>query len=300
MGWERKRGKLHELNRLLRGATDTTFLPPSGTVPAAPGRRALRGDARRRHPAPDRRRQAARRHDGASAQPAAPRSASRRVVEGYAVLQPRVTPPLPGRSGSLFPAPVVGGVGDRPVRGGGVGCLPGSVRRGLLHRQGHLRHRRLRGGAGGARARERAAEPRPVRRAVRARRPRDRHRAVRERAGELPDGRGAPAPLGARRLAAPALDPARAPVRHRPLEDDRQPPAHAVDAGGVPHAGARMDVAGIVARCSGRLFVAVSSPSRRLLPGVRGRVAAPARESPSEATCARSPATSARRLARWR
>src|SRR5258706_4164399 len=25
-----------------------------------------------------------------------------RVVEGYAVLQPRVTPPLPGREGSLF------------------------------------------------------------------------------------------------------------------------------------------------------------------------------------------------------
>ena len=35
IGWERKRGKLHELNRLLRGATDTTFIdvglgsPPS-------------------------------------------------------------------------------------------------------------------------------------------------------------------------------------------------------------------------------------------------------------------------------
>ncbi len=26
IGWERKRGKLHELNRLLRGATDTTFV----------------------------------------------------------------------------------------------------------------------------------------------------------------------------------------------------------------------------------------------------------------------------------
>ena len=26
MGWERKRGKLHELNRLLRGAADTTFV----------------------------------------------------------------------------------------------------------------------------------------------------------------------------------------------------------------------------------------------------------------------------------
>jgi cyclic beta-1,2-glucan synthetase len=25
MGWERKRGKLHEFNRVLRGATDTTF-----------------------------------------------------------------------------------------------------------------------------------------------------------------------------------------------------------------------------------------------------------------------------------
>eukprot|EP01035_Chromulina_nebulosa_P008800 gene8800-11899_t len=28
IGWERKRGKLHELNRLLRGAVDTSFLPP--------------------------------------------------------------------------------------------------------------------------------------------------------------------------------------------------------------------------------------------------------------------------------
>src|SRR6185436_8881293 len=28
--------------------------------------------------------------------------ASRHVVEGYAVLQPRVTPPLPGRRGSIF------------------------------------------------------------------------------------------------------------------------------------------------------------------------------------------------------
>ncbi|WP_248623690.1 hypothetical protein [Cobetia crustatorum] len=29
MGWERKRGKLQELNRLLRGANDTTFLAPA-------------------------------------------------------------------------------------------------------------------------------------------------------------------------------------------------------------------------------------------------------------------------------
>src|SRR5690606_25018864 len=30
MGWERKRGKLHELNRLLRGAPDTSFEPVPG------------------------------------------------------------------------------------------------------------------------------------------------------------------------------------------------------------------------------------------------------------------------------
>ena len=36
MGWERKRGKLHELNRLLRGATDTTFITSTGKSPAVP------------------------------------------------------------------------------------------------------------------------------------------------------------------------------------------------------------------------------------------------------------------------
>ncbi|MET0985853.1 MAG: glycosyl transferase, partial [Steroidobacteraceae bacterium] len=38
MGWERKRGKLHELNRLLRGATDTSFVDT--------GSRAVPGDVR--------------------------------------------------------------------------------------------------------------------------------------------------------------------------------------------------------------------------------------------------------------
>ncbi len=33
MGWERKRGKLHELNRLLRGDPDTTFLSAESTLP---------------------------------------------------------------------------------------------------------------------------------------------------------------------------------------------------------------------------------------------------------------------------
>jgi cyclic beta-1,2-glucan synthetase len=107
MGWERKRGKLHELNRLLRGATDTSFLascarssPASSSVP--PGVcYVITLDADTRLP-----RGAARRLVGKMAHPLnRPKLDVRtgHVVEGYAVLQPRVTPALPtGRAGSVF------------------------------------------------------------------------------------------------------------------------------------------------------------------------------------------------------
>jgi cyclic beta-1,2-glucan synthetase len=36
MGWERKRGKLHELNRLLRGASGTSFVTVDGRPPSVP------------------------------------------------------------------------------------------------------------------------------------------------------------------------------------------------------------------------------------------------------------------------
>ena len=103
IGWERKRGKLHELNRLLRGATDTTFLTVGGRPPVVPAgvRYVITLDADTRLP-----RGAARRLVGKMAHPLnRPRLDPRtgRVVEGYAVLQPRVTPSLPmGREGSLF------------------------------------------------------------------------------------------------------------------------------------------------------------------------------------------------------
>ena len=103
IGWERKRGKLHELNRLLRGATDTTFLAVNGNSPVVPSdvRYVITLDADTRLP-----RGAARRLVGKMAHPLnRPRLDPRtgRVVEGYAVLQPRVTPTLPtGREGSLF------------------------------------------------------------------------------------------------------------------------------------------------------------------------------------------------------
>jgi len=107
IGWERKRGKLHELNRLLRGATDTTFIgvggPPHTPPPVPPAgvRYVITLDADTRMP-----REAARRLVGKMAHPLNhPRfdAETRRVVEGYGVLQPRVTPSLPiGREGSLF------------------------------------------------------------------------------------------------------------------------------------------------------------------------------------------------------
>ena len=103
IGWERKRGKLHELNRLLRGAADTTFVAVGGRPPAPPAgvRYVITLDADTRMP-----RETARRLVGKMAHPLnRPRfdAATRRVVEGYGVLQPRVTPSLPiGREGSLF------------------------------------------------------------------------------------------------------------------------------------------------------------------------------------------------------
>jgi len=102
MGWERKRGKLHELNRLLRGATDTTFLPASGPTPVVPTgvRYVVTLDTDTQLP-----RGAVNRLVGTMAHPLnRPRFDERtgRVVEGYAVLQPRVTPPLPGREASFF------------------------------------------------------------------------------------------------------------------------------------------------------------------------------------------------------
>ena len=103
MGWERKRGKLHELNRLLRGATDTTFLGDAASAPAVPAgvRYVITLDADTRLP-----RDAAKRLVGKMAHPlncARFDAATGRVLEGHAVLQPRVTPSLPmSREGSLF------------------------------------------------------------------------------------------------------------------------------------------------------------------------------------------------------
>ncbi len=174
MGWERKRGKLHELNRLLRGATDTTFMPIEGSRRGRRPECPLRHHPRCRHAPAARRGAAADRQDGASAQPAAVSTrAGSRVVEGYAILQPRVTPSLPvGREGSLLPArvfrpaaasiPMPAAVSDVYQDLFGEGSYAGKGIYDVDAFEAAL-HGRVPG--------QRDAQPRPVRRHLRARRP---------------------------------------------------------------------------------------------------------------------------------
>jgi cyclic beta-1,2-glucan synthetase len=103
MGWERKRGKLHEFNRLLQGSTETNFIGIGEARPKVPGgvRYVISLDADTRLP-----RGAARQLIGKMAHPLNQPvidAGSQRVVAGHAILQPRVTPALPvGTDASIF------------------------------------------------------------------------------------------------------------------------------------------------------------------------------------------------------
>ncbi|HJU85831.1 MAG TPA: glycosyl transferase, partial [Gemmatimonadota bacterium] len=100
IGWERKRGKLHELNRLLRGADDTSFILRDDGLTAVPSdvRYVITLDADTRL-GPG----AAHRIVGAIAHPlnrAQLDAELGRVTAGYGIVQPRITPMLP-QSGEL-------------------------------------------------------------------------------------------------------------------------------------------------------------------------------------------------------
>lgn len=103
MGWERKRGKLEELNEFLRGSTETTFVPVGGRPPeAVPGVRyvvTLDSDTRIL-------RNSVARLVGTMAHPLnrpAFSAAEGRVVNGYGLVQPRVNHSLPADGqGSVF------------------------------------------------------------------------------------------------------------------------------------------------------------------------------------------------------
>jgi cyclic beta-1,2-glucan synthetase len=113
MGWERKRGKLAEFNRLLRGARDTSFIVDERELSALPRARfVITLDADTRLP-----REAAVRLVATLAHPLnRPRfdPAAGRVVEGYGILQPRVSLGLAAAGRSLFAGIFTGSAGIDP------------------------------------------------------------------------------------------------------------------------------------------------------------------------------------------
>jgi cyclic beta-1,2-glucan synthetase len=113
MGWERKRGKLEELNRLLRGATDTSFDVQVGETAVLRGvRYVITLDSDTRLP-----RDGARKLVGVALHPLNrprldPRSG--RVTEGYGILQPRVSVTTASATGSRFARLYAGHTGVDP------------------------------------------------------------------------------------------------------------------------------------------------------------------------------------------
>ncbi|MGH9482115.1 MAG: glucoamylase family protein, partial [Terriglobales bacterium] len=113
MGWERKRGKIEEFNRLLRGAADTSFSTQIGVLELLPSvRYCITLDSDTRLP-----RDAARKLIGIASHPLNRPSLDRRlgrVTEGYGILQPRVSVTMSSAAGSLFARTYAGHTGVDP------------------------------------------------------------------------------------------------------------------------------------------------------------------------------------------
>jgi cyclic beta-1,2-glucan synthetase len=113
MGWERKRGKLAEFNRLLRGARDTNFTVTTGDLSTLPHvRYVITLDADTRLPL-----EAAQRLVATLSHPLnQPRFdlARRRVVSGYGILQPRIGLTMTGARKTLFSRVFSGSAGIDP------------------------------------------------------------------------------------------------------------------------------------------------------------------------------------------
>ncbi len=113
IGWERKRGKIEEFNRLLRGAADTSFSTQVGVLDVLPSvRYCITLDSDTRLP-----RDAARRLIGIIAHPLhrpVIDPALGRVTAGYGILQPRVSVTMASAAGSLFARTYAGHTGVDP------------------------------------------------------------------------------------------------------------------------------------------------------------------------------------------
>ena len=113
MGWERKRGKIEEFNRLLRGSSDTTFTTQVGELDVLQHvRYCITLDTDTRLP-----RDAAKSLIGIAAYPLHRPRIDRRtgqVTEGYGILQPRVSVTMASAAGSLFARLYAGHTGVDP------------------------------------------------------------------------------------------------------------------------------------------------------------------------------------------
>ena len=113
MGWERKRGKIEEFARLLRGATDTSYEHDARLFETLPHFRYLITlDRDTRLP-----REAARTLIGIADHPLnrpAFEAGVGRVVEGYGILQPRVSVTFESAAGSIFARLYAGHTGVDP------------------------------------------------------------------------------------------------------------------------------------------------------------------------------------------
>jgi cellobiose phosphorylase len=113
MGWERKRGKLEEFVRLLRGAADTSYTTQLGELQLLSDVRfVITLDRDTRLP-----REAARTLVGIAAHPlnrACYEESRRRVTDGYGILQPRVSVTFESAAGSLFARLYAGHTGVDP------------------------------------------------------------------------------------------------------------------------------------------------------------------------------------------
>ena len=137
LGWERKRGKLDEFNRLIRGATDTSYVLDAELIRALPPvRYVLTLDADTVLP-----RDAARQMIATLAHPLnTPRLSEdgRRVVAGYGILQPKVSFLYQTGFRSWFARLFAGSARRRSLFFGDVRYVHGSLSTRVVHGQGAL------------------------------------------------------------------------------------------------------------------------------------------------------------------
>ena len=174
MGWERKRGKLMDLNQLLRGGFDAFPVKTGDLTVLSEVRYVITLDSDTQLP-----RDSAVKLIGCIAHPlnqAVVHPGTHMVVEGYGILQPRIGISVQSRLAQPPGRALLRPDRIRHLHACRLRCLPGPVRRRHLHRQRYLRSRYASRNARTPLPRKRPPQPRPHRRRLRPRRPRQRCR----------------------------------------------------------------------------------------------------------------------------